>query len=109
MDGYVKQALMELEHTTQIIPCHAPSRYALPKYGARIQYAKVDKTAPLGADKINFIQRAVGKLLYYARAVDPTMLHALNNISLNTSKGTEATLDATMFLLNYACTHPDAC
>jgi hypothetical protein len=108
MDGYIKQALAELEHTAPNTPCHAPSRYDLPKYGARVQYAKVDATPPLRADKINFIQRAVGKLLYYARAVDPTMLHAINDISLNTSKGTEATLDATMFLLNYAHTHPNA-
>ena len=52
MDGYVKQ-------TAQNIPCHAPSRYDLPKYGARIQYAKVDETVPLRAGQINFIQRAV--------------------------------------------------
>ena len=108
MDGYVKQALMELEHTARDKPCHAPSRYDLPKYGSRIQYAKVDETAPLTPDKINFIQRAVGKLLYYARAVDPTMLHAINDISLCATKGTEATLDATMFLLNYAHSHPNA-
>ena len=58
--------------------------------------------------EITFIQRVVGKLLYYARAVDPTMLHAINDISLSTSKGTEATLDATTYLLNYAHSNPSA-
>jgi len=38
------------------------------------------------------VQGAVGGLLYYARAVGPTMLHATNGISLNASKGTQETL-----------------
>ena len=108
MDGYVAQALLELEHVEPNKAHHAPSKYDVPKYGARVQYAKVDQTAPLGLKQIRFIQRAIGKLLYYARAVDPTMLHAINDISLSTSKGTEATLDATVHLLNYAHTHQDA-
>ena len=35
------------------------------------------------------------------------MLHAINDISLSMANGTEATLDATMYLLNYAHTHPN--
>jgi hypothetical protein len=35
------------------------------------------------------------------------MLHAINDISLSATKGTEATMDATIYLLNYASTHPD--
>ena len=35
------------------------------------------------------------------------MAHALNDISLNTAKGTEATMDAVTYLLNYAHTNPD--
>ena len=107
MDGYVEQALKEFEHMAPKTPHHAPSRYILPNFGQRIQFVKVDETAPLGKDKIRFIQKVVGKLLYYARAVDPTMLHAINDISLKATKGTEATLDATMYLLNYAHTHPN--
>lgn len=43
-----------------------------------------------------------------ARAVDPrTMLHAMNDISLSASKGTDATMDATVYLLNYAHTNPN--
>ena len=108
MDGYIEQALLELEHVRPSRAHHAPSRYIIPKYGAKVQYVQIDETSPLGQGQIRFIQRAVGKLLYYARAVDPTMLHAINDISLSASKGTEATLDATMFLLNYAHTHQNA-
>ena len=35
------------------------------------------------------------------------MLHAINDISLSASKGTRETLDATMYLLNYAHTYSD--
>ena len=96
MPGYVRQALLELEHELSTRKYHSPSRYMPPSYGAKVQYAAVDTSAPLTPKKINFIQRAVGKLLYYARAVDPTMLHALNDISLSAAKGTQATLDATI-------------
>ena len=54
------------------------------------------------------LRKVVGKLLYYARAVDPTMLHAINDISLTASKGTEKTLAVTIHPLNYAHTYPEA-
>jgi hypothetical protein len=107
MDGYVAQALLEFEHSAPRSPYHAPSRYTMPQFGAKVQFAKVDNAPLLNGKQITFIQRVVGKLLYYARAVDPTMLHAINDISLSTSKGTDATMDATMYLLNYAHTHPN--
>ena len=106
MEGYIEQALLELEHTQPTKPHYAPSRYTMPQFGSRVQYVQIDQTATLGGDKINFIQKVVGKLLYYARAVDPTMLHAINDISLQSANGTEATLDAVMYLLNYAHTNP---
>ena len=107
MDGYVEQALMELEHECSTTT-YAPSYYTPPKYGAKVQFATVDTSAVLNKRNINFIQRAIGKLLYYARAVDPTMLHAINDISRSAAKGTEATLAATVHLLNYAHTFPNA-
>ena len=84
----------------------------MPQFGAKVQFAKVNNAPLLNGKQITFIQRVVGKLLYHARAVDPTMLHAINDILLSTSNGTDATMDATvdatMYLLNYAHTHPNA-
>ena len=68
----------------------------------------MDKSKALDKTKITFLQRAVGKLLYHARAVDPTMLHAINDMSLSASEGTEATLEATTHSLNCAHADPDA-
>jgi len=108
MPGYIKQALAELEHQGSTRQYHAPSKYTQPNYGSRVQYARVDTTNILTKDKITYIQRVLGKLLYYARAVDPTMLHAINDISISATKGTGAVMEATVHLLNYAHTHPDA-
>ena len=106
MDGYVKQAVQKFKHEAPDKPYYSPSMYTPPHFGAKVQFAKVDETAPLDKDKINFIQKVVGKLLYHACAVDSTMLYAINVISLSINKGTEATMDTTMYLLNYTHTHP---
>ena len=54
------------------------------------------------------LQQVVGVFLYYARAVDPTMLHALNVLATQQAKGTENTIKAMNHFLNYCATHPDA-
>jgi hypothetical protein len=46
--------------------------------------------------------------LYYARAVDPTVLMCLNDIATEQTKATEKTQAATNQLLDYLATHPDA-
>ena len=89
MDGYVEQALKELEHSAPSCTAfHAPLWCAQQCFGEKIQFATVNTSPALQKDKVNFIQRVVRKLLYYARAVDPTMLHSLNNISISVAKGT---------------------
>jgi hypothetical protein len=46
--------------------------------------------------------------LYYARAVDPTVLMPLNDIATEQTKVTEKTQAATNQMLDYLATHPDA-
>ena len=50
----------------------------------------------------------VGTFLYYARAIDNTMLVALTDVSAAQTKATEHTLQATVRILNYAATYPEA-
>jgi hypothetical protein len=45
--------------------------------------------------------------LYYARAVDPTVLMPLNDIATEQTKATEKTQAATNQMLDYLATHPD--
>ena len=47
-------------------------------------------------------------MLYYTRAVDPSMYPALNKVSLTQAKPTTQTLDKYHRLLDYVSTHPRA-
>ena len=50
----------------------------------------------------------VGSFLYYARAVDCTMLSALGFIATQQANLTKNTMEKVEQLLDYAATHPDA-
>ena len=74
-----------------------------------MQYAPDnDSYSLLPAKKINLVLKIVGMLLYYSIAVNPTMLTALGSIATQQAKGTEKTYADTLWLLNYAVTHPNA-
>jgi len=109
MPGYVTAALKKFNHPKPARPEHAPYRHVPPQYGKPIQLTDpIDTSPPLQPSGIKFIQQVVGTFLYYARAVDNTMLTALSTLSSAQSKGTEATADALVKFLNYCATHPDA-
>ena len=46
--------------------------------------------------------------MYYARAVDPTILTALGSITAQQANPTEQTMQKLKECLDYAATHPDA-
>jgi hypothetical protein len=52
--------------------------------------------------------KITGSVLYYARAVDPTVLMPINDISTEQTEATAKTQAATNRLLDYIATHPDA-
>ena len=90
-------------------PQHAPHSWEKPTYGAHVQYAPDDEYSPLlPAKKINLVQQIVGTLLYYSITANPNILTALGSISAQQAKGTEKTYADTLWLLNYAATHPNA-
>ena len=51
-------------------------------------------------------QNVTGKFLFYARAIDNTMLHALNDIA--SAKNSKETLAAVKYFLNYVASNPNA-
>jgi hypothetical protein len=108
MPGYVANVLSKSKHDAPKHPHHTPSRYVTPVYGAKTQYATKDETPPLSAQQCLTIQKVTGSILYYARAVDPTVLMPLNDIATEQTKATEKLQAATNQLLDYLATHPDA-
>jgi hypothetical protein len=108
MPGYVSNVLSKFQHDARKHPQHTPSRYVTPVYGAKIQYAMKDETPPLTAKQCLTIPKITGSVLYYARAVYPTVLMPLNDIATEKTKATEKTQAATNQMLDYLATHPDA-
>jgi hypothetical protein len=109
LTGYVKEALLEFQHGgTNEVKFNLPSPYTPPVYGKKQQMAKINGTNPLNKKETKLLHQVCGKFLYYARAVDTTMLHALNDLATQTTKGTEKTMEAFTHFLNYCATHPDA-
>ena len=108
MPGYVQKALLRFKHSKPHKPVHSPHPYTEIQYGAKTQYAEVDDSTPLDQDEKLRLQQVIGTFLYYARAVDNTMLASLGSLAGAQSQVTQKTMQAMMQLLNYAATHPDA-
>jgi hypothetical protein len=109
MPGYVERALERFQHPTPSQAQHSPSTWTTPQFGAASQLtAPVDDTPALDPAGILHLQTVAGTLLFYARAVDHTMLVAIGDIAAAQAHGSEATMSACVHLLNYAVTHPDA-
>jgi hypothetical protein len=95
MPDYVSNVLSKFQHDAPKHPQHTPSRYVTPVYGAKTQYATKDEIPPLTAKQCLIIQKVTGSVLYYARAVDPTVLMPINDIATEQIKATEKTQAAT--------------
>jgi hypothetical protein len=108
MSGYIANVISRFQQYTSKHPQQIPSRYVMPVYGAKTQYATQDETSPLTEENCLNIQRVTGYFLYYAREVDPTVMMPLNHIATEQTKATEKTQAATNQLLYYLATHPYA-
>jgi hypothetical protein len=108
MPDYVLRAIKKFLHPMPYRPEYAPYEWTAPKYGSKQPQltAPLDNTEPLDAAGILHLQQVVGTFLFYARAVDPTMLTALSDLSAQQSQATEHTAQATIRFLNYAAINP---
>ncbi len=109
MPGYMRATLIKFGHLSPSRRQNSPHRYNAPNYGAKIQAPDApDNSAPLTKEEIKRIQQIVGTLLYYARAVDSTMLVTLSALASRQAKATEQTKQDVNRFLDYCDTHPDA-
>jgi hypothetical protein len=109
MPGYVHEALQRFQHAMPRRLQHQPHPNVEPSYGTKIQYANAaDSSRPLTPKEKTFVQQVLGTFLYYARAVDGTMLTALSAIAAEQSAPTEKTMKKIKAFLDYAASHPDA-
>jgi hypothetical protein len=109
MTGYVKAVLHLFQQPGPVHPQHLPNMHQTINNGAKVQLVEPkDVTRPFTAEQNVTLQQVVGCLLYYVRAIDPTMRVALSTLTSFQTKGTEATVEAMVQVLNYCATCPDA-
>jgi hypothetical protein len=108
MPGYIKAALHKFQHPIPARLEHTPHKWNPPIYGAKTQFVNEETTIPALSDKdVNKLQQLTSTLLYYARAVDPTLTIPINVSASEQSNATEVTADKVIKLLNYCNTHPE--
>jgi hypothetical protein len=101
MPGYVANVINKFQHNNPKHPQHTPFKYITPVHGAKNQYETRDKRPTLSANQFTNIQNITGSVLYYARAVDPTIVMPVNGIAMEQTKATEKTQAAVGQLLDY--------
>jgi hypothetical protein len=108
MPGYIKAALHKYQHPAPARPEHAPHTWNPPSYGDKMQFVSEPTPSPAISDKdVNKLQQLTGTLIYYARAVDPTLIMPINVLASEQPNATEVTADKIIKLLNYCNTHPE--
>jgi hypothetical protein len=108
MPDYILKALLKYQHQARSKPQHAPYKAIPIEFGARVQTVMTDTTDPLSKKRIKRMQDIVGTLLYYGRAVDPTILPAISAIASQQAQGMVAMANACHQLLDFVATHPNA-
>jgi hypothetical protein len=109
MPGYIERALQRFKHIAFPKAEHAPHPWQRPTYGAKTQFAATPDASPSldAADKTRILE-VLGTLLFYARAIDSTLLTAIGELATEQSQATKSTMDKLSQLLNYCAAHPDA-
>jgi hypothetical protein len=107
--GYVKAALTRFKHDKPAKPQNQPYPHSPIQYGEKAQYVEAeDESPPLNKDDKRFIQELTGTFLFYARAVNPTMLVALGSLAVVQANPMERTMRKCLQLLDYAASQEDA-
>jgi hypothetical protein len=109
MHGYIKKALTYFNVTKNSRGTHSPLPVKPVVYGRKgPQMAPLpDSSKPLDAAGKTRVQKVVGKLLFYARAVDPTLFPALGYIASQQATPTEKTNQDIAHILQYVANYPD--
>ena len=109
MQGYIDKLRARYQHEMPNQPQHSPYRAPPKVYSTAAQDTTPDDiTAKIDKKRVKAIQQVVGGVLYYARAVDSTVLPALSSIASEQASATKTTEKKATKLLNYLATHSKA-
>lgn len=111
MPGHVQAALIKLKYIINKYPEYAPFDFVPIIYGKKgsQQYSDNPDTSPyLNAEETKLVQSIVGTFLYYGRALDGTILPALNTIGTQQAKPTKQTMKRCQRLMDSVNTYSNA-
>ena len=111
MPGYVQKTLQRLQHTPSTSPQYSPHQHAHIQYATKNtrQYATAPDMSPLlNPVETKYIQSVTGSHLYYGRAIDYTILPALNEIASEQANPTQQTKQKAQRLMDYVHTYPNS-
>ena len=105
----MRKALQKFQHILVGGKENSPHICAPNQYGYKIQYADpLDAAEYLYNKETNPIQQVCGTFLYYAIAIDNTIIPALSDISSDHSKATKNTAKKVAKLPDYLDSNPNA-
>ena len=111
MPNYVTDSLKRLGHVPPTSPQYSPHAHIPIKYGqtGQQQYAEeADHSTLLSPKETQHVQSTTGSFLYYGRAIDYTILPALNDIASMQAHPTERTKQKAKRLMDYLHTYTNA-
>eukprot|EP00957_Ditylum_brightwellii_P203308 15334116-Ditylum_brightwellii.AAC.1 len=89
MPGYIAAVLHKFQHDKHAKWEHTPHAYTQPVYHRGLQLAPAPDCSPkLNTDRGKCVQQIIGTLLYSAHAMDPTMLTAIKEITIQKAHAT---------------------
>jgi hypothetical protein len=110
MPGYLAKAMIRFNHETPIRIQNSPHCHIEIQYGSKQQYVNDEEvlSPPLNKEETKYVQAVAGTLLYYARAVDSTILPALSSVATEEAQPMQKMIEKEKQLLNYCATQEEA-
>ena len=108
MHEHVTNALKRILYKPLIFPQYSPHEHASVNCTnkGKIQYVQQPENTPfLNKDDTKYVQQVVGVFLYYTRALDITMLPALNQIGSQQTQPTQRVMKKIQRLMDYTNTY----
>jgi len=107
MPKYVPATLKKLQYSPKVSPQYSLHKHIPLQYGNKKQNVNQDTSKKLTKPEIKRIQSIVGSFLYYARAIDHTLLPAINETSSTQANPMKLTKDECQQILDYTATYPN--
>ena len=109
MPNYLNKYLSIFQHKKTKHDLHSPHPHATPNYGAKIQYVPTSTTSNLIESQIIYCQHVIRTFLFYACAINSTMLTAVGYIFTHIYTAQwDNNKNIINQLLDYSYTHLDA-